>query len=102
VKNQDEISPSSEPKIEVKDVKELENKNNQGDDIDDQSFDSRQESESVISLNIANSNQTVHKTHCGHYFHKKCLEVWCESRHNCPMCRNLIVTEYIYLNLDEE
>ena len=27
------------------------------------------------------------KTKCGHIFHKYCLETWCESQKNCPICR---------------
>jgi len=26
-------------------------------------------------------------THCGHYFHKKCLESACEVKETCPYCR---------------
>ena len=28
------------------------------------------------------------KTKCGHYFHQKCLESWCNISRTCPMCRN--------------
>lgn len=33
-----------------------------------------------------------HKTHCNHYFHKKCLEKWLERKKNCPLCR-----QYTYI-----
>lgn len=26
-------------------------------------------------------------TSCNHYFHKDCLSLWCEKKHNCPICR---------------
>lgn len=89
---------SEESKIEVRDQKELE-----ADDCHSKklsSSDLQSDLDSIVSLNIKNSQREVHKTPCSHYFHKSCLEAWCESRHNCPMCRKLIVTEFIYLNLD--
>ena len=30
------------------------------------------------------------KTKCGHIFHKYCLETWCETQKNCPLCRNKV------------
>jgi hypothetical protein len=26
-------------------------------------------------------------THCNHYFHKNCIDVWFESHVHCPICR---------------
>lgn len=33
------------------------------------------------------SNSNI-KTRCGHYFHEKCLELWCNFSKSCPNCRN--------------
>ena len=102
-------------RVEVKDIKELKSKKQMEEvDEEDSSGQDRESRESkddeiqvekkqdyAISLSIKNSEELVHKTPCRHYFHKKCLEIWCEDNHNCPMCRKLIVTEFIYLNFDE-
>lgn len=31
--------------------------------------------------------QNVRKTPCGHIYHEACLDSWCHSHLNCPICR---------------
>lgn len=94
------LIPTQEPsnRFEVREAKDTITEKDLAEEGD---IDDVEKSETKMSLNVANSNQYVHKTPCEHYYHKTCLEVWCESRNNCPMCRNLIVTEFVYLNLEE-
>ena len=27
------------------------------------------------------------KTQCGHYFHRSCIQRWCDKNDSCPICR---------------
>lgn len=37
---------------------------------------------------ICSESSSNVRTKCGHYFHKKCLEMWCSKKLICPICRN--------------
>jgi hypothetical protein len=45
-----------------------------------------EESCSVCLLDL-NGNEWLRKTVCGHVFHQDCLDEWCKSNINCPICR---------------
>jgi hypothetical protein len=41
---------------------------------------------SVCLLDL-NESEWLRKTVCGHIFHQECLDEWCKSNLNCPICR---------------
>ena len=40
-----------------------------------------------ICLDNFKNEETIITTPCLHYFHEKCLNLWLENNHNCPLCR---------------
>ena len=40
-----------------------------------------------ICLMSFQKNDLLRKTPCGHCFHQKCLDDWCENNLSCPVCR---------------
>ena len=40
-----------------------------------------------ICLNEFDKNAIIGLTKCKHFFHKECIEKWCENGDNCPYCR---------------
>jgi hypothetical protein len=41
---------------------------------------------SVCLLELGD-NEWMRKTVCNHIFHQECLDEWCKSNLNCPICR---------------
>lgn len=35
-----------------------------------------------------NDDHDIAMLHCGHIFHKKCMEEWMKIKKNCPTCRS--------------
>ena len=55
-----------------------------------------------LSLSVKNAQDIVHRTHCGHFFHKSCLQGWLETKQTCPNCRKWIyVGDDILLTLQD-
>lgn len=44
----------------------------------------------IICIEDINANEKIIKLSCDHYYHKKCIERWCQTRRNCPVCRTPI------------
>jgi hypothetical protein len=44
----------------------------------------------IICIEDINANEKIIKLSCDHYYHKKCIERWCETTRNCPVCRTPI------------
>ena len=43
-----------------------------------------------ICLNPARKTRGVKDLTCGHRFHKRCIDEWCQRSESCPMCRTAI------------
>ena len=33
--------------------------------------------------------------HCGHQFHRKCINKWLEKKNKCPFCRRIVKQSFI-------
>lgn len=36
-------------------------------------------------------NNEICITNCGHFFHKKCINIWLENNNSCPVCRAIVI-----------
>ena len=43
-----------------------------------------------ICLDVVNPAEVVVDIGCGHFFHRRCLDVWIFEKPNCPNCRKMI------------
>jgi hypothetical protein len=43
-----------------------------------------------ICLNKLGYKFNIHKTECGHSFHKNCFNIWEKQNSTCPMCRRTV------------
>merc|ERR1711976_641668 len=49
--------------------------------------DSRPAGECCICLEAYDASKQIRRTPCGHMMHHSCLDLWLQTAHTCPACR---------------
>ncbi len=48
-----------------------------------------------ICMNDFTDKDYVRPLHCGHRYHKKCIDRWLMNNHQCPICRDAVFKSHI-------
>lgn len=55
----------------------------------------------AICLDVMKAGEEVRNLSCDHFFHKVCIDPWLLEHHNCPLCKDDIITPRKSIALQE-
>ncbi len=58
--------------------------------------------ECIVCMDQINTNQTILRLICGHYYHQNCIHQWLTKKSSCPQCRHSLIDNPFLIESDSE
>jgi hypothetical protein len=58
--------------------------------------------ECIVCMDQINTNQTILRLTCGHYYHQNCIYQWLTKKSSCPQCRHSLIDNPFLIESDSE
>jgi hypothetical protein len=58
--------------------------------------------ECIVCMDQINTNETILRLTCGHYYHQNCIHEWLTKKSSCPQCRHSLIDNPFLIESDSE